>query len=542
MSTLQPNNPATTAGKRRAFVWLLLVLAIVAIIRIRLLNMPLERDEGEFAYGGQLLLEGASPYKGAYNDALKLPGTCGAYALAMAVFGQTTAGIHGALILVTLATAIFVFLLMRRMCGDGAGVVAAATYAILAINPMAFGLAAHATHFVMLPAIAGVFLLQTLDERTKSARIFFAGLLLGLALMMKQTGAAFGIFAASWIAYREFYSTEKSYRRLAARLGWLALGGLLPFFLTCALILKEGDWPQFWLWTFKYAGAHANVITFVAGLETAAGQFVQVFTAAPGLWCIALAGLPLLFYSSATQSRRFFILSFAFFSFVAVYPGWRAHYFIQCFPALGLLAGVAFQALREMWPRLNISLPSGAILFPVFFVALASPLLQWSRIYFTLTPAQACREIYGTNPFPEAVEVGRYLGTHCPPDGRIAVLGSEPEIYFYSRRRAATGYIDTYPLMEPQPYALAMQKQMIGEIENANPDYVVFVHIPGSWLQYSDSNPLIFNWFGGYQKKLQLKCLVEIPREGPTLYRWFEGDQTNIQTTAEYWLAIFQRR
>src|SRR5215469_9624668 len=139
-----------------AWLWLLLVLAVVTIIRLRLINMPLERDEGEFAYGGQLMMHGVSIYKEAYNDALKLPGTDAAYALAMVLFGQTTAAIHVAVILVTLATAVLVFLMVRRICGDGAGVVAAGAYAMLSVSPPSFGLAAHATHFVMLPAIAGI--------------------------------------------------------------------------------------------------------------------------------------------------------------------------------------------------------------------------------------------------------------------------------------------------------------------------------------------------------------------------------------------------
>jgi hypothetical protein len=527
----------------RAFLWLVLVLAIVTAVRIRLVNMPLERDEGEFAYGGQLMMQGVSIYKEAYNDALKLPGTCAVYALAMTLFGQTIAAIHTTVILVTLATAIFVFLLTRRIGGDGAGTVAAAVYAMLSISPMSFGLAAHATHFVMLPAIAGIFLLQKLDERTSAGRIFSAGLLLGVALVMKQTGAMFGIFAAVWLAHWEYTSGKKSYRQLAGRLCWLALGGLLPFASTCALIVFAGDLPQFWLWTFKYAGAHAAVITFAQSMETAAGVFGQLLAAAPGLWMLALAGVVLLFFAPSLPQWRFFILSFLLFSAAAVYPGWRGHYFIQMFPAMGLLAGVAFHAARPLLEQLKISFPPQIIIGLIFLVAIISPLFQWEDIYFTLTPAQAVRAIYGTNPFPESVEVGRYLTEHCPPNGRIAVLGSEPQIYFYSRRRAATAYISAYPLMEPQPYALAMQKELIHQVESASPNYVVFVHVAGSWLQYSDSNPFIFQWFQNYQNQhLRLVGLVEIPANGPTVYRWFEDNQTNVQTTAEFWLAVFQKR
>ena len=73
------------------FAWwglAIIVFGVTVAIRIRLLGMPLERDEGEYAYAGQLMLQGIPPYKLAYN--MKFPGTYAAYAAIMSVFGQTT--------------------------------------------------------------------------------------------------------------------------------------------------------------------------------------------------------------------------------------------------------------------------------------------------------------------------------------------------------------------------------------------------------------------------------------------------------------------
>src|SRR6202140_944793 len=83
------------------FVVLLAVILFFGAIRWRLLDMPLERDEGEYAYAGQLILQGIPPYQLAYN--MKLPGTYAAYAAILAVFGQTPSGIHLGLILVNAA-------------------------------------------------------------------------------------------------------------------------------------------------------------------------------------------------------------------------------------------------------------------------------------------------------------------------------------------------------------------------------------------------------------------------------------------------------
>jgi hypothetical protein len=78
----------------RAGWWILaiIVFGLSIAIRIRLLGVPLERDEGEYAYAGQLILQGVPPYTLAYN--MKFPGTYAAYAAIMSIFGQTITGIH----------------------------------------------------------------------------------------------------------------------------------------------------------------------------------------------------------------------------------------------------------------------------------------------------------------------------------------------------------------------------------------------------------------------------------------------------------------
>jgi hypothetical protein len=78
------------------------------------------------------------------------------------------------------------------------------------------------------------------------------------------------------------------------------------------------------------------------------------------------------------------------------------------------------------------------------------------------------------------------------------VLGSEPQIYFYSNRHSATGHIYTYGLMEAQKYATQMQQEMIREIERAHPKFLIFVVMPDSWLQRPESERMIFTWANEY--------------------------------------------
>src|SRR5438034_11574917 len=107
--------PAERPGRSRwlAFAMLGLLLLLFAAIRWRLRDMPLERDEGEYAYAGQLILQDIPPYELAYN--MKLPGTYLGYAAILRVFGETPAGIHIGLLLVNGCATLLVFFLGRRL-------------------------------------------------------------------------------------------------------------------------------------------------------------------------------------------------------------------------------------------------------------------------------------------------------------------------------------------------------------------------------------------------------------------------------------------
>src|SRR5256885_275425 len=73
--------------------WVLVgvVVLCVAAVRLRLADAPIERDEGEYAYAGQLILDGVPPYALVYN--MKFPGTYYAYSVLMALAGRTSWGV-----------------------------------------------------------------------------------------------------------------------------------------------------------------------------------------------------------------------------------------------------------------------------------------------------------------------------------------------------------------------------------------------------------------------------------------------------------------
>src|ERR1700689_3551814 len=121
-SRLPPGLQSRLPPSFQAWMALLLIMLVTGLIRWRLLDMPLERDEGEYAYAGQLILEGVPPYKMAYN--MKLPGTYLAYAGILAAFGETVRGIHLGLLFVNAGCVILLWVLTARLFGPLAGTVA----------------------------------------------------------------------------------------------------------------------------------------------------------------------------------------------------------------------------------------------------------------------------------------------------------------------------------------------------------------------------------------------------------------------------------
>jgi hypothetical protein len=132
------------------------------------------------------------------------------------------------------------------------------------------------------------------------------------------------------------------------------------------------------------------------------------------------------------------------------------------------------------------------------------------------------------------------------PEDRIAVVGSEPEIYFYAARPAATGYIYTYEMMNDHEAALGFQREMAAEIEGARPTYLVYVNDPASWYAtyIKPNDAFIFEWAWSYiAGEYRRLGIVELdtPPAGERTACW-DQSETVCRPLTERWMALYQRR
>ena len=497
-----------------------LVVLLCFYVRVRLLSVPLERDEGEYAYFAQLMLRGIPPYLQAYT--MKLPGVSFMYALSMLVFGQTAGGIHLGLLIANALTILMVFFLARRLFDPATALTAAAAYAVLSLSQGVFGVFAHATHFVVLFALAGyLLLLKALDNR-RAVTLLCSGLCFGMAILMKQHGVFFAVFALLYLLWERRKSLPGAWQRLTGDSLLFAAAVLVPFGVCCLVLLMYGTFDKFWFWTFQYAREYASNLPFSKGVANFQGLFGTISQTTVFLWLAAGGGLLLLFADRENRKGRVFATGLLIFSFLAITPGlyFRRHYFIMLLPAIALLVGVAAGSARNILARRGMGRFSWVIPVLVFSAVAGYTVYREREFSFSMTPYEASRTTYGGNPFPESLQVARYLREHSSPDDRIAVLGSEPQIFFYSGRLSATGHIYMYGLMENQRYAPVMQQELIRDVESARPKFIVFVNVTTSWLIQPDSHRLIFAWARTYlQEHYERVGVVDI-LAGRTVYRW----------------------
>jgi 4-amino-4-deoxy-L-arabinose transferase-like glycosyltransferase len=509
------------ARARLPWVALAAVILLSAALRVHLLQVPFERDEGEYAYAGQLMLDGVAPFDRAYN--MKLPGTYAAYAVSMAVFGQSTAGARIGLLLVNAASIALLFLLARKLLGTGGALATATSYAFLSLSATMLGPFGHATHFVVLPAVAGALVLTTAVEPARRRRLFASGLLLGLAFLMKQPGFVFPLFGLGWLAWARLRPGGEGARGLLPDVAVFLVGAAAPLAVTVAALAAAGVLDRFYFWVVQYAREYASTVSLRGGLRNLAHTSSRIAAEHGLLLALAAAGLVMQAVPRLAIRHRAFLLGFLALSLLGVCPGlyFRGHYFLLALPAVCLLVGAAYQGVEALAaaPRSRAAVRGVALGFVAFASVL--PILGRADLYFRASPDRVSREIYGVNPFPESVEIARYIRERSDPQDTVAVLGSEPQIYFYSGRRSATGHIYTYALMEPQPLARAMQEEMIRQIEAARPAYVVWIAVQTSWLARPDSVTTLFSWADRFLAAGYDVC-GEIAILGPdhTEYRW----------------------
>lgn len=507
------------------YLYATVIILITTYSRLRLLSAPLERDEGEFAYIGQQILRGIPPFESGFST--KFPGIHAAYALIMAIFGESAGSIHFGLLLINLGSIFILFRLAQKVMPSEGAAVTAGTYAILSTSMKVLGVFAHATHFVIFFALAGIYILIKGFDGEKSAPFLISGLCLGLSSTMKQNGIFFCLFAVCCLLIKMIHAPKK---QTFTRLTLLTLGMAAPFLAVFACYLFFfGNFDALWFWTISYAWVYATEGEFLSTLKQLISRIPVICATTWLFYLLAVTGLVLFFRNKREVNLWLTLPGFLATSFFAMLPGsyFYEHYFILFSPALALYVGWTITALPESGQKPGTPSLARWVYLAVLLTA-ASTFLYKERSYlFSLNGAQVSTLLYEGNPFNESIVIADYIKKNTPPGTPITVLGSEPQIYFYADRPSVSRHLTMYSLTMGHPFATYLQKEMIKEIETAAPEYIILADIPTSWLFDKSSNTNIVEWANRFlAERYKEVGLVVITHK--TSYYWGNTTKTIV--------------
>ena len=373
---------------------------------------------------------------------------------------------------------------------------------------------------MVLAALAGLWMLLRYGDNERASTLWVSGLLFGVAFVMKQHGMFFGIFAAGWLV------ATGRWKKVPLFLS----GAVTPFALTCLWLWRAGVFAKFWFWTFTYARQYVSETSLSEGAQALWETLQPIFWQCGTIWVLAALQLVLALLLVKKGARSaWFLPAFLLLSFVATCPGlyFRAHYMVLMLPAIALLAGSTVRGRGSAW---------------LFAVVLLYSLLVQRDFLFRMSPTEVSRELYGQDPFPEAIPIAAYIRRHTSENQRIAVLGSEPEIYFYSHRHSATPYLYIEPMVEQQPFALQMQNDMVHDLEQAQPEYMVRFPAEETLSLGPDSPTRLRDWWADYgPSHYRLVAVADVLADGRTEYRWDDAAES-YRPQSLYYLAVYKKR
>jgi hypothetical protein len=469
------------------------LLLVVTTVRVPLLSIPLERDEGEYAYIAWRLRHNELPYRDWVDQ--KPPAVFYTYRLALSLPFESVRAIHLVGLLFAAVSTCALFCLGLRFMAPFWAWLGAALFALLSADPLVEGTAANTELFMLCPVMFAAIAFFDAAGKTKHRVAFMAlaGALTGIAVMFKQVAIVNWFFLAA--LYPVFAVGEKRWRSTALFVAWSAMGLLAVLGLVVLYFWRHGGLHEFVDNVFTHNLEYIGAVGASKRLEYCLGTLMILARTQTIVWAFAAVGLIGLFIFGR-RKLFLFLAGWIITSVIGVSASgyFFPHYFQQLLSPLALAAaaGAEWFAAIPVWKiipmwgrRATLSL----------LLTLLPAITLWPFL-FTYTPAEAVRKIYPGNFFAEMPEFAQRLKSVTPSEGPVFIFGAEPELLFYARRPSATRYIFLFPLYGPYKSARERQMAAAKEIESAQP--LAAVYLPNALFFVSGTDQYFTQWSLSY--------------------------------------------
>jgi hypothetical protein len=480
--------------------WVVLVVAVGLVLRWPFFGVPLNADEGGYAYVAQRWLGGRGEL---YGDLwISRPqGIFLAYGLIFRTLGTSVEAIHTGAWIVGLVTTIFVWLFARDWMGRRAAIAAALAFTFVNGSPYLEGYTANAEVFMALPAAAGAWLLlrwayfdppgpPILGGERGRGTLFAVGVLAALATLLKPSGVVMLPVAVAFV----WLVGGVSWRTGMARGAWIGGGfalGMAPAlvhgwltgwhdfvyasvtyrleFQSSVTVSSAHHWERL-MRLVRHCRALLVAVGFLGGVRWAAGLSWPPLPApqlAPPVSGVVAA--PLLVGRMAPRTKdeigglllRLWIVGCL--AGIAMGGDWWYHYLIQLAAPLSIWFVAALRDLDGLldrsWRR-AVTLAVVVLLIGQYWVAAIG------------SPDRISTWLYHRNEIVAADQVAAYLRLHAPPEAPVYVAFSQPAISYLADR--------------PSPYRY-LYPQELGALTHAQADLIAMVESPSRPLYIVDT-------------------------------------------------------
>lgn len=514
--------------------WLLFVALMVVIIGLALpvLTYPLGRDQGEFATIGRGILNGKVPYIDLWNP--KPPAVFYLYALAMRLYGQTTAALRALDLLAVPVISAALYWLGWRMANRRVGLFAVLVFSAFYFTETFWTLTQNDGLAALPMVLAAVCAFKAADEARSwrgAAYAFGAGALCAAAVWFKYPFALFTLvpvvlyLLASYTAPDDPLPAEPAPpgtgHALYALLNFAA-GGLLVVVVGVVHLAGQGALAE-WLLsaqvTSQYTALTFNFEDFSVLMQTAIGFRWQHW----GLLWILAAVWFLLGRATDRRGRGWWgVVLWVLVGLVimlAQAKGYDYHW-LPMLPPLALLAADTVDRLIDRAARRGLARRSqvpATFLAALFFLLILAQGI-WPRAWYYLTGQEELVDYYsrfqaGEFVANESLVVADFLRERVVPGDSLYIWGFRPEIYYLSQLNPATRFIFHFPLIGSW-YPEAWQEENAEVLWAALPPYVLVLQVdymPWVTGRNEDSNTLLqeynelYDWLiFNYEREAQI--------------------------------------
>ena len=469
------------------------LILLTAALRMPLLNIPFERDEGEYAYIAWRLEHNELPYRDWIDQ--KPPAIFWIYRLALSLPIDAIRAVHFVGLLVAAASSCAIFFLGLRFTSRFWAWIAGALFAVIAADPLVQGTAANTELFMLLPLILSqiAWLKAATNSRRNVLFMILAGALTGSAIVFKQ------VAAVNWFLlvglYPIFTTAEKRWRGTLVFAAWSAAGAVAVLGVVALYFWFRDGLADLVYNVFTHNLEYIGVIRGSVRLKLCQNAFGLLARTQTILWICAAAGLAALAMRGKAK-WSLFLAAWLITSMVGVSASgyFFPHYFQQLLPPLALAAVAGAEQLDGI--RLWQTFPSWIRRAAVGSVLAFLPATVLFPFLVKYTPAEAVRKIYPGNFFAEMPALGERIASASSPEERVFIFGAEPELLFYARRVSATRYIFLFPLYGP--YRDAREKQMAASEEILRNQPSVAFYLPNNLFLKPDSDQYFSRWSLSY--------------------------------------------